>query len=737
MIHLRYLVVLALPLAALPSLAAKNKTENREDADLRAAYERANTFQKRAENAAFKLRLEPHWLDDARFWYRNDLADGVSEYVLIDAPSKRRTSPFDKEKLAAGLSKLLSKTIAPLKLKVEILKLNGGTLEFSLDSLPYQCDLTNYLVTRATKPAAVPAHSEPSQTRLNNGQIEARIGETWTPVTKLGGYDSFTPSDDPHKILALHLLPGDHKKLYLLHSTSSNGTNANGGKTRATLEERLYDQPGDQMDRFEPYLIDLSAKTEQKIAVDPILGGSYPWPGPPDVRFWRGQWLIAAIVRGNQEYKIIRIDPKSGSVTTPVDERAATFIDVEHTHLDLLEEADQFLFQSERSGWSRLYRFDARTGAVMNAVTPDLGVYRETLAIDEKKRQLFFMGNGFRSKEDPYQLHAYRSNLDNGATVDLTPNDGTHKVEFSPDRSYYVDTYSRVDQPPVHELRRSSDGTLVMELEHADVARLQKNGVPMPERFVAKGRDGETDIWGVVFKPTNFNPHQHYPIIEDIYAGPHDSFVPKAFQPIFGMQRLAELGFIVVQIDGMGTSNRGKKFHDVCWKNVADAGFPDRILWMQSLAKHIPQIDLKRVGVYGTSAGGQDAANAVLFHPDFYTAAVASCGCYDNRIDKQWWNEQWMGYPVGPHYADQAAVNHVQSLKGHLMLFVGEDDHNVPPESTFQLVDALIKSKKEFDMLVLPGFDHTDGGPYGERKRRDFFVRWLLGKTPPNWNEAP
>jgi len=225
-------------------------------------------------------------------------------------------------------------------------------------------------------------------------------------------------------------------------------------------------------------------------------------------------------------------------------------------------------------------------------------------------------------------------------------------------------------------------------------------------------------------------------VIENIYAGPHDNFVPKNFRPFINMNRLAELGFIVVQVDGMGTNNRGKKFHDVCWKNLADAGFPDRILWMQALNKKYPQADITRVGIYGTSAGGQESTAAMLFHPEFYKVAVSSCGCHDNRIDKQWWNEQWMGYPVGPEYAQQSNIDNAAKLKGHLMLFVSEQDRNVPPETTFRLIDALQKAHKEFEFMFFPGLDHTDGGPYGERKRRDYFVRWLHGVNPPDWNNV-
>jgi dipeptidyl aminopeptidase/acylaminoacyl peptidase len=274
-----------------------------------------------------------------------------------------------------------------------------------------------------------------------------------------------------------------------------------------------------------------------------------------------------------------------------------------------------------------------------------------------------------------------------------------------------------------------------MVIEKADISRLIETGIRLPEVFVAKGRDGVTDIWGIIIKPTDFDPAKKYPVIEDIYAGPHSSFVPKSFRgSATSMHQLAELGFIVVKIDGMGTSNRSKAFHDICWKNIKDAGFEDRILWMKAAAKKYPYMDLEKVGVYGTSAGGQNAAGALLFHPEFYKVAVASCGCHDNRMDKMWWNEQWMGWPVGEEYAQSSNVDNAWRLKGKLLLINGEMDNNVDPTSTMQVVNALIKANKEFEYVFLPGAKHTGGGVYGERKRRDFFVKNLLGVEPPDWN---
>jgi dipeptidyl aminopeptidase/acylaminoacyl peptidase len=298
-----------------------------------------------------------------------------------------------------------------------------------------------------------------------------------------------------------------------------------------------------------------------------------------------------------------------------------------------------------------------------------------------------------------------------------------------------VDTYSRVDLPPVSELRKVGDQSLVTEVERGDLAALLEAGWRPPEVFTAPGRDGKTSIWGVIYRPTHFDPKKTYPVVENIYAGPQGSFVPKSFSAYNQMQAQAELGFIVVQIDGMGTSNRSKAFHDVAWKNLGDAGFPDRILWHKAVAAKDPSYDISRVGIYGTSAGGQSSLGGLLFHSEFYNVAVSAVGCHDNRMDKIWWNEQWMGWPIGPEYAASSNVEHAHRLRGKVLLVVGELDTNVDPSSTMQVVNALIKANKTFDLLVIPGAGHGPGGPYGERKRFDFFVQHLLGLTPPSWNE--
>ena len=304
-------------------------------------------------------------------------------------------------------------------------------------------------------------------------------------------------------------------------------------------------------------------------------------------------------------------------------------------------------------------------------------------------------------------------------------------MEFSPNGKYFVDTWSRVDQPPITELHRSADGQRICVLERADDSQLLKTGWTVPERFVARGRDGKTKIYGIIIKPSNFDPHQKYPVVEQVYAGPQGSFTPERFGRELRQHEMAELGFIVVQSDGMGTDHRGKKFHNVCWKNLKDAGFPDRIDWIKAAAKTRPWMDLSRVGIYGDSAGGQDAMRALLDYHNFYQVAVAGSGCYDNRMDKLWWNEQWMGWPVDASYARSSDVVDAHKLKGKLMLIVGELDHNVDPASTMQTVNALEKANKDFTLVVVTGAGHgAPDTPYGNKRRMEFLMRNLLDHPP-------
>lgn len=439
--------------------------------------------------------------------------------------------------------------------------------------------------------------------------------------------------------------------------------------------------------------------------------------------------------RGHQQYVVYKVNGDDPKAQILIEEKMPTFVYYNLLYRYNLENRQEILWISERDGWRHLYLFDSRSGKLKRQLTEGEWVVKRVLKVDESAHTVYLVGCGKDAGEDPYLEKVYRLNIDNGELLCLTPEDGNHRVAFSDDCAYFTDSWSRVDCPPVMALRSAKDGAMILSLEKADIGRMLSDGWRMPEVFCAKGRDGETDIWGVIVRPVDFDPNKKYPVIEYIYAGPHDSFVPKSFSvsPVDGA--LAQLGFIVVQIDGMGTANRSKKFHDVCWKNLKDAGFPDRIAWMKAAAARYPEMDIDRVGIYGCSAGGQNAMGAVLFHSDFYKVSVAACGCHDNRMDKIWWNEQWMGYPVGKEYEECSNMVNAYRLQGKLMLILGELDDNVDPSTTFQVANALINAHKEFELVVLPNQRHTMGGTYGERKRRDFFIRHLQGLPTPDWNK--
>jgi dipeptidyl-peptidase-4 len=530
-------------------------------------------------------------------------------------------------------------------------------------------------------------------------------------------------SPDSKKLVVIRRQPAQEHTVYFVESSPDD-------QLQPKLHSFDYLKPGDKVDIDRPCLFDI--RTKKQIPVNNTLFDNpynvYDYHWSADSK----RFTFTYNQRGHQVLRVVGIDADTGAARPVIEDTSDTFICYSGKYYcDYLDDTDEIIWMSERNGWNHLYLYDAKTGRLKNQITKGRWVVRRVDRVDAENRQIRLQISGYYPQQDPYYIHYARVNFDGTGLTLLTDGDGTHSIEFSPDRKYIVDTWSRVDLPPVHELRRTDTGKKICELERADWSELLKTGWRIPERFVAKGRDGKTDIYGIIIRPMNLDPEGSYPVIEDIYAGPQDSFVPKSFSAFNGMQRLAELGFILVKIDGMGTSNRSKAFHDVCYKNLADAGLPDRILWMKAAAKKYPYMDLSRVGVYGTSAGGQSAAGAVLQYGDFYKVAVADCGCHDNRMDKIWWNEQWMSWPVGPEYAADSNVTMAKNLTGKLFLMVGEMDRNVDPASTMQVVDALIKADKDFDLLVVPGAGHgVAGRPYASRRRADYFVRHLLGVEP-------
>ena len=544
-------------------------------------------------------------------------------------------------------------------------------------------------------------------------------------------------SPDSKKLAAYRVRPGYRREVRYVESSPEDQLQPK----NSTL---VYAKPGDVLDLDQPVVF----------AIDPaghvdIDNALFPNPYSMSRLEWRKDGSALTFEynqRGHQVYRIIEVDATTGKARTVISEEPRTFFNYRTANGSLADSGKKFrydldggkevIWMSERDGWNHLYLMDGTTGAVKHQITTGDWAVRGVVKVDEAQHVIWFSAGGMYPGKDPYFLHFYRINIDGSGLTALTETDANHTVSFSADMKFYVDTYSRVDLATISELHRTSDRTLIAELERGDLTELAKAGWKPPEVFASLGRDGKTDIWGVIYRPTNFDAKKKYPVIENIYAGPQGSFVPKSFGAYNAMQAQAEFGFIVVQIDGMGTSNRSKAFHDVAWKNLKDAGFPDRILWHKAVAAKYPWYDITRVGVYGSSAGGQNSLGALLFHPEFYKAAVSAAGCHDNRMDKIWWNEQWMGWPIGPEYAASSNVDNAYRLEGDVLLVVGEMDTNVDPSSTMQVVNQLIKNNKNFDLLVIPGAGHGPGGPYGEHRRYDFFVRHLLGVNPPAWKDG-
>ncbi len=512
------------------------------------------------------------------------------------------------------------------------------------------------------------------------------------------------------------------RKIPLLHSSPID-------QIQPTIEFINYPKPGDPRPQRRPILFDLKKKT-----AIPVDEASFLDSWSVQFKHWSKDSRSAHVLynkRGHQELALLSIDASTGKVSDLVRESPDTFVDYsQKTMLHWLDQSEQLIWASERSGWNHLYRIDASNGQVINPITKGKWVVRKIEHVDEKSEVVWFSALAIHPKQDPYHLHLAKVNLDGSDLTVLTQGDGTHRWEFNPERTLFVDRWSRVDHPEVAQLRSARDGSLIKELARQDISALLKEGYSMPIRFSAPGRDGNTMIHGFLIQPTELDPNRIYPVIENIYAGPHGFHVPKKFGLQISQRRLAELGFVIAKIDGMGTNWRSKKFHDHCWQNLADAGFPDRIAWLKAAARKYSWLDLSRVGIYGGSAGGQNALSALLHHGEFYKAAVSDCGCHDNRMDKIWWNEAWMG-KMGPHYEQSSNVFHAHKLQGNLMLTVGELDKNVDPASTFQVVDALVRAGKDFEFFMIPGAGHGIGeGKYLFRKRIDFFVCSLLGVEP-------
>ncbi len=750
-----------------------------------ADYQRARDLTEKLQGLAVNIPGPANWIGGTnRFWYRKTVQGG-HEFIVVDADRLTRRPAFDHQKIAAAVSASSALTL-PFS---EITFVDQErAIQFAATGATWKCDLSDYSCKKVeAQPEATgrgaPSPESPSEfendvfdgvSYLNPQQGQApSVAETrpqsqilvspdgkWEAIIrnynvflrpKNGGeavplsldgsegnyytFQSMAWSPDSKRLAAYRTRPGYRREVHYVESSPAD-------QLQPKHSARVYAKPGDALDIAQPALFHID--TRKQIDIDRTL---FPNPYSLTRPVWwkdgRG-FTFEYNQRGHQVYRIIEADAETGKARAVISEESATFVDYRALVANPrdtgkkvryeLNDGKEIIWGSERDGWEHLYLYDGVIGKLKNQITKGNWVVRAVEYVDEAKRQIWFQASGMQSGKDPYFVHYYRINFDGTGLTPLTEADGDHTVKFSADRKFYVDTWSRVDQPTVSQLRCTDDKKVLMELERGDATALLAAGWRPPEVFSALGRDGKTDIWGVIYKPANFDASRKYPVIEYIYAGPQGSFVPKTFRS--DGHPLAELGFVVVQIDGMGTNNRSKAFHDVAWKNLADAGFADRILWHKAVAAKYPWYDISRVGIYGNSAGGQNSLGALLFHPEFYKMAVSSSGCHDNRMDKIWWNEQWMSWPLGPHYAASSNVDNAHRLQGKLLLVVGEMDTNVDPASTLQVANALIKANKKFDLLFIPGGGHGLGGAYGQRLLQDFFVHHLLGVEPPDWNQV-
>lgn len=547
-------------------------------------------------------------------------------------------------------------------------------------------------------------------------------------------------SPDGTKLFVCKRKPVEKRYVYYVESSPTD-------QEQPLLHKQEYAKPGDELPQHYPTIIDVATGKRveaDRTAIDNQYDLSwFQWT--PDSRAVTMEYNK----RSHKLYQMLAMSAETGELNILVEEKSDKFVNYSRIWRQFINNGKQLLWTSERDNWNHLYIVDlnvnngiankkgnkkSNKNAVIRQITKGEWCVRGIQYVDEANATIYFSACGMNKNEDPYFIHYYKVSFDGKNLTCLTPAKGNHSVKYSFDHKYLVDTYSMVDKAPVTELRLAYDGSLVSTLETADISKLIANGWQAPEVFTAKGRDGKTDMWGIIQRPTNFDPSRSYPIIEYIYAGPGDAYTPKSFISYnWNTTALAELGFIVVQLDAMGTSWRGKKFEEMCYKNLKDAGFPDRELWIKAAAEKYPYMDSTRVGIFGASAGGQESTTAVLLYGDFYKAAYSSCGCHDNRMDKIWWNEQWMGWPIDSSYVECSNVYNAPKLQRPLMLVVGELDDNVDPASTMQVANALIKANKDFELVVLPGVHHTMGERFGEHKRFDFFVKNLLGVMPPKW----
>src|SRR5215469_7158756 len=721
-------------------------------------YQRAEQFLPgNLRHHIFLANIEPHWIEKTdQFWYRRVAPKGT-DFVLVDAEKNTTAPAFDQARLAEALGKVTKQTYSPTDLPFSEIEFvdSEKAIRVEVDGAPWTCQLSNYECH-----AEPPSPEKPNETVSPNKRWAAYVSDhnlclrdlstgTILHLTDDGvaGWDYATPlpslrlmveqkTDQVQQPAAVFWSPDSSKLVtYRIDSRNSGRFTSLQFVPPDQLRPRpftyVYPLPGEVLAKATPIIFDVQSgkriDMESASLELPFQDGpGFDWH--PDSKSFRYDYDD----RGYKAKELRVVDASTGEQQILLREQSDTYVDPGETMYRFVEGTGEILWTSERDGWNHLYLY-SKTGQLENQITQGAWVVRAIEYVDEKNRRVYFSANGREKNEDPYQTHLYSIGFDGKDLRLLAPEKANHSISVSPDGEFFVDSYSRPDLPGEAVLRRTKDGSDVRVLEKSDATELMKTGWKFPEPFRGRATDATTDLCGLIWRPSNFDPTQKYPIVEFAYTGPQSFFVPKDFGAPLRLQSMAELGFIVVMVDGRGTTGRSRAFHQFSYRNLGGA-FEDHVAMIKQMAARYPYMDATRVGIYGTSAGGYGAAHAMLAFPEFYKVGVSTSGDHDARLDKAWWNELYQGYPVQDDYAAQSNVTMANRLQGHLLLEHGDIDDNVHPVETMRFVDALMKANKNFDMLFVPNMFHGESGEhalYLVRRRWDYFVEYLLDVTPP------
>lgn len=759
---MRFLIVGVLVFAAAPASEAQSRP-----ALTAADYARAEKFLGYNTTLLVSgMGVRPNWLPDGWFWYRHTIARDT-ELILVDPSRKTKGRAFDQAKLAAALSAASGTTYDSLRLPITQFEFSADqrSITFETNGRRWTCGVVG---DRCSGVAAARTAGGRNTVVSPDGTSAAFIRDfnLWvrdvatgkeTQLTTDGvkdfGYATdnagWTRSDRP-----VLLWSPDSRKIATFQQDERAVGEMYVVETRVShpvLQQWKYPLPGDSviqmihrvvihLDGTAPRVVRLQLPPDphRSTTCDHILcDGSFAdveWS--PD-----GSRLVFVSTSRDHKREDVRIaDAETGAVRDLFSETVPTFFESGFASRNwrVLWDAKEILWYSQRSDWGHLYLYELETGKLKSQVTRGNWNVLAVTRVDEKNRTLCFTGVGREPGRDPYFRHFYRVGLDGKNLKLLTPEDADHEVTLAPGGGYFTDSYSRPEVPPTAVLR-DGEGKLVLALEKADISRLVATGWTPPMPFTVKARDGKTDLYGLLYRPTNFDSTKKYPIINYIYPGPQTGSVgSRSFAAARGDHRaLAELGFVVVQLDAMGTPLRSKSFHAAYYGNMGDNGLPDQVEGMKQLAQRYRWIDLDRAGIWGHSGGGYASLDGILRYPDFFKVAVSEAGNHDNRQYEDDWGEKWQGLlergpSGGDSYDNQANQNLAKNLKGKLLIVHGTTDTNVPPYNTLLVVNELVKANKDFDLLLLPNRGHGFGSePYMIRRRWDYFVKNLLGAEPP------